>query len=283
MTPTRKTKTIIKLFKIAGITALIVVGIRMLLIASFVIPSISMQPTILPGDHILVNKLIPGPRIDWPFSSSSEYHSGSIRFAGLRNIKRNDILVFNIPYSGKQKIEKNLNIYYVKRCIGEPGDTLSIKEGVYYIYNADTVFKAKESWKAMLESIGLRDYSSDMFKRLGWTLNQFGPLYIPRKGDVVKLNEQNIDYYKTLIEYETSHPVVQKGSSFFQGDKELKEYRFDQHYYFVGGDFAIDSEDSRFWGLLPADHIIGVASVIWKSVDPASKEYRFNRFLKGLR
>ncbi|MDR3245208.1 MAG: signal peptidase I, partial [Prevotellaceae bacterium] len=105
-------------------TILFAIALRVFLLASFVIPTYSMAPTILPGDFILVNKMIPGPRIlnSWDFLTGGTDFSMR-RLKGYRKVKRNEVLVFNFPYSNHNKLELDFNVFYAKRCIAVPGDT----------------------------------------------------------------------------------------------------------------------------------------------------------------
>jgi signal peptidase I len=82
-----------------------------------------------------------------------------------------------------------------------------------------------------------------------WTITDFGPYYIPRKGDTMKLTKSNTILYKTLIEYESGkEPII------------LKSYTFKNNYYFVAGDNLFSSKDSRYFGVIPEDYIIGVVT-----------------------
>jgi len=114
------------------------VVMRIFLFTSIIkIPSDSMEPAVLAGDFILANKQIPGhrvyqnikqPRIDGKVQTK--------RFKGIRKVRRNDILVFNFPYAaGWDKIDMDLNLYYLKRCVALPGDVFSIENGIYRVEN----------------------------------------------------------------------------------------------------------------------------------------------------
>ncbi len=260
----------------AILTILVVVTLRIFLFASFSIPSASMAPTLLPGDHIIVNKMIPGPRFDWLTRALSKNKKSTFRGWGVRSILRKDVLVFNAPYHTSDNIEKNLNVYYIKRCAGIPGDTLYIKNGIYVLKNE------QQSSSISLPFTGHVDefFQPEMFKAFGWTLTKFGPLYIPKKLDTIPINLINIYVYKRLIEYETNKKITIDENKVYLDGHPFNEYIFKQNYYFVIGDDAVDSNDSRYWGLLPEDHIVGRASFIWKSVDPQSHQLRLNRTLK---
>ena len=275
-----------KLLKILGnmallaiLTILIVVVLRIFLFASFKIPSSSMEPTLLPGDFIIVNKLIPGPRLDWWPGKNNKC---SYRINGRRSIERNEVLVFNKPYQKLGKMEKSLNTYYVKRCVAIPKDTFYIEDGIYKVKGISGELGNVKFQKEIFNYSETKGFKPRMFKELGWTIASFGPIYVPGEGTTVNLDSMNIIVYKNLIEYETGKSLIINENSYSIDDITIRQYTFNQKYYFVAGDFAIDSKDSRYWGLLPEDFIIGKASFIWKSKCPNTNKYGFDRFFKSI-
>lgn len=270
------------------ILAIIIIAIffRIFIFETFTIPTPSMQPSIEGGDRVIVNKLIPGPRLITNFFSlkdgvSLEY----TRLSGWRKIKRNDVLIFNYPYSNNEYLGLDRNVFYAKRCVGIPGDTFYIENGIYKVKGVtDTLghyLSQKQFYEIPVEQLNQWVYNCFPYDdRYGWTTKQFGPLYIPAKGDTLSINITNIPLYKSLITYETKQTVSDSTAYILLGDSIINKYVFQKNYYFMTGDYVFDSKDSRYWGLLPEDHIVGKVSIIYRSVDPQTRKDRWNRFFK---
>ena len=108
-------------------------------------------------------------------------------------------------------------------------------------------------------------------------------MYIPSKGDCIRLGRTETLIYKKIIEWETGHTLHIERDTLYNGDTPITSYTFTHNYYFMGGDKVENSQDSRYWGLLPDELIIGKASFIWKSIDPDSHQVRWERFMKSIR
>lgn len=106
--------------------------------ASFRIPSDSMSPGLREGDFVLVWKPVVGARLFNLNKSLNLEQTDIYRLPGFRNIKRNDVVVFNFPHPNDwNHIEMHIMKYYIKRCIGLPGDTLSIRKGMFKVKGVD--------------------------------------------------------------------------------------------------------------------------------------------------
>ncbi|RZK33594.1 MAG: signal peptidase I, partial [Hymenobacter sp.] len=108
-------------------------------------------------------------------------------------------------------------------------------------------------------------------KQRGWQLDNYGPLPVPKKGQVIALTPDNAAiYYKIVSQYEHNQNVSWNNQTgmILQDGQPLTSYTIKQNYYFMMGDNRHNSEDSRFWGFVPEDHIVGKASLIWLSIDP---------------
>ena len=95
-----------------------------------------------------------------------------------------------------------------------------------------------------------------------WTIKNFGLLYIPRKGDIMKVSPQNAALHKILLEYETHQclDINWERKQVLLNGKPFHQHVFLHDYYFMAGDNVINSSDSRYWGLVPDDYIIGIVS-----------------------
>ena len=272
--------------KVVCFSILFFVFLRIFVFSFFKVPTSSMVPTIMPYDQIVVNKLILGPRLFnfWNFKDKNKITYK--RLKGIRKVKRNDVLVFNLPYEAdRENLIFNLDIFFVKRCVAIPGDVFYIKNGIYRIKNnLDTL--GCYSYQKEFAQRNTKSIRTDYFKCFPydaihrWNVMNFGPIFIPGKGDRLRINSHNIKLYKGLIQYETKIEISINGDRIYIGDRILKDYTFTKDYYFMAGDYSAHSFDSRYWGLLPEDHIVGKAVLIWKSEDKVADKFRWGRFLK---
>lgn len=122
-------------------------------------------------------------------------------------------------------------------------------------------------------------YDPDIFPhqpRHRWNSGHFGPVIIPKKGMNMKLNAENAGIYKTIIEQHEGNTLVIKGDSVIINKKPVTTYTFQSDYFFVLGDNRNDSKDSRFWGFVPENHLIGKASYILFTSSGSPQGRRFS-------
>jgi len=316
--------------------------IRTFLIEAFTIPTPSMEKSLLVGDFLFVSKVSYGARtpmtpLSFPFvhqelpivggkSYSDAVKWGYHRLPGFGNIKNNDVVVFNYPGNVfypdddlKRPIDKKT--HYIKRCVGIPGDSLKIIDGLLYINNkavplpehgqmtytvitdGNTINpKTLEKYNIyeganlgngiyqftltheiadelkklpFIKSVELYNQlpgAPSQFQKLfpfdshyNWNIDNYGPIWIPKAGSTITLTEANLPFYqRCIVEFENNSLVI-KGNQFIINGTPTTTYTFKQDYYWMMGDNRHNSADSRFWGFVPEDHIVGKAVFIWLS------------------
>lgn len=246
--------------------------IRIFAVDQFPVNTYSMSPTISAGDKIVVNKLIFGARLYKSFDFKNGSPLKSFRIKGFRKIKHNDIIVFNFPYDNKwHKIQFKINLVYTKRCIGLPGDIISVVNGYFLNNNYGDSLSLFTNQK-YLSKIAIKDLPRGFSKPYpinsisnNWNIKDFGPIYIPKAGELILLSPINYELYKILIEYETGKVLSILNNKIYLGSVFIDHYKFKKNYYYVVGDNLLNSLDSRYFGFIPEEFIIGVVSRIKKN------------------
>ena len=111
-----------------------------------------------------------------------------------------------------------------------------------------------------------------------WNTDNYGSIWIPAEGATIDLNEENIALYRdVIVNYEHNKDVRFENGQVIIDGETVTQYTFKQDYFFMMGDNRHNSEDSRFWGFVPEDHIVGKAFFIWLSLD------KYESFFKKVR
>jgi signal peptidase I len=336
---------------------------RWFFVEPFTIPTPSMEKSLLVGDYLFVSKLHYGARtpktpLQIPLAANKIWGTEipsflrwiqlpQYRLPGFSEVTRNDAVVFNYP--PEVDLPTDMKTYYIKRCIGLPGEEISmqnqqvyidgkpivapihsqtsyaletreiLKERVFQGFGITDVDQTANGYQVHTDSVtaeelrkaeftvkltkqlyeksdaysGARFFSqvngigSTMLPKFDWTIDNFGPMRIPKKGAVLPVEPQNLFLYEHVIRhYEGNEDVKVEGGKLMIGGKEVTSYTFKQNYYFMMGDNRHNSADSRFWGFVPEDHILGKALFVWLSVNPNPSEeegrVRWKRLFTGI-
>jgi len=241
-----------------------------------------MENTLLPGDFILVNKSA------YSISTPRRIPILNIKFPGIRLIKldkpvRNDVIVFVFPGNSNELKPAN-GENYVKRIIGEPGDLLQIIDKKVFI-NGKRIADPPTALIDSSDIIMKGRKGKDIFPPGKiWNRDNYGPISVPYKGMTININPNNIDEWEIIIDREFGRKVVSvEGTVITINNKPVRSYKFKKDYYFVLGDNRDNSLDSRYWGFVPDDKIIGKAFMIYWSINMKQKVSGINDFFKSIR
>lgn len=323
-----------------------------LFLQAFFIPTGSMEQTLLAGDVILVSKLHYGTRTPKTLLQLPLMHQtirGTripsylpwiqlpiYRLPGFSKVKRGDKVIFNNIEELDKPVDQRT--YYIKRCVGLPGDTVRMKNTQLYVNeeaqpsypNLQHSYYLKTSTKLsdwFFRQYNISKYMATQRDHLIYTTAQqaaqiaqlsyvqeirpnimprayhdpkvyphsvlfpgnrdnFCPLTVPAQGMKISINPKTlVQYASVIIHYEGHKNVRIAKDQLWINEQPVKEYTFRQDYYFVMGDNRHDSHDSRFWGFLPADHLVGKAILVICSLDPEKgivSKIRWSRFFQKI-
>jgi signal peptidase I len=250
----------------------VVLVINSFLLASFEVPTGSMEDTVAIGDRVFVNKFIYGGSTPYtiPLTSIRIPH---IRVPGFRDVARGDVIVFDWP-GGRDQVEKPRQMWYLKRCIGLPGDTIQIQNQVIYV-NGRMVPDPSHAKHLRAGIFAPGMVNPAIFPR-GSNFNEdnYGPVVVPRKGMSVPLSSDNFAAWEVFIRREGHEAQILGGIVRIDG-REVHEYTVERDYVFAMGDNRDNSLDSRFWGFVPREDVIGKPMIVYWSWDPSIPIYHF--------
>jgi len=168
---------------------------------------------------------------------------------------------------------------YIKRCIGLPGETLKIEHRQVMINGA-----AIENPQGLMFNYQFELINPAMKKRIedkytinnfaDWTVDNYGPVTIPAKGMTITLDHHQFEMYKRVIDVYENHSIEERDGQFFIDGVAQTQYTFESDYYWMMGDNRHHSADSRFWGFVPENHVVGKAVFTWFS--KGNPEYHKN-------
>ena len=201
----------------------------------------------------------------------------------------NDVVAFEIPANFYDPAASDYSIL-IKRIIGLPGDTIELKDQELYInrikYRTPSFIKINLNDKPFVKADSkIFPYDSK------WNLENYGPIVIPKKGMTVELTPKNILQWQNAINSEQEKKAISvEGTVITLNGTPIRDYTFEKDYYFVLGDNRQNSIDSRYFGYVPEDWIIGKAVMIYWSQMPVQSsgisEYfssiRFSRLMQTI-
>lgn len=258
-------RTVADYARVLVITLIAAFLLKLLVIEAFRIPSPSMERTLLVGDFILVNKLAYGIRspLRIPFTG---IELPRLVVPPWVRVRRGDVLVFEFPGTAEE-IEPEKRVSFVKRCVGLPGDIVEIREGRVFVNgmalgSPRTGMGTGDLHSAWRPSANFYPPGS-MYSNI-----QYGPLRVPRKGDTIEITGRTIEQWRVFLERE-GYRIDRRFDAVLVDGQPASRVIVRKDYYFVLGDNRDNSLDSRFWGFVPDDNVVGEALAIYWSWDPA--------------
>ena len=300
----------------AGAIAIVLL-LRGFAFTSCLIPSTGMENSLFQGGRILVNKWSYGLRL--PLMSAFSYHRWR-----ERPVQKRDIVVFNNP-AGIQQPTIDRREIYISRCIGTPGDTLLV-DSLFSVSSPEAQFNpdkkrlytypaSKENLITSLirtlsitndglmgsdDSTHVRSFSRYEYYLLEQAIGdrnwirpltekqdkELKPLIVPSKGKALRVYPWNITLLRnTLVMHEGKQAEIKNDTLYIDG-KPTQHCFFTKDYYWMASNNSVNLSDSRLFGFVPQDHMIGKASLIWFSKEKGTgilDGYRWNRFFQSVK
>ena len=259
-------KKLIKFFKIAFLVVIIALIIKAFAIDAFQIPSTSMENTLQPGDFIFANKFayeIATPR-EIPIAN---LHIPQYKLFEVGKPEINDIVIFEFP-QGFENDPIRGGSKYVKRLIAGPHDTLRITNGEIFVNGKAIKLPSTYKNPNYADDKEVMKDEAIYPPEAKWNRDSYGPIIIPAKGDTIMIAPENFDRWQSVIVMDHGErSLLSEGTIVTLDGRAIFEYVLKQDHYFVIGDNFEESMDSRHFGFITDNMIIGKALFIYWSYD----------------
>ncbi len=253
------------------------------------------------GRKIILSNPDEYPILVQPVDKADNYVKRCVAIAGDNLEIKKSVVYIN----GKQsQFPPKSETYYYVETSGQPLDETAMKDEYDVDINNTEEFQAtdkpnifrmlltaeakeKMQKNGLAKNISLETYAEKSGGMVfpydnihKWTIDDFGPLWVPKKGETLTLTADNYSLYERAIRTYEGNKLEMKDGKFYINDKQMNQYTFKMDYFWMMGDNRHDSQDSRYWGFVPEDHIVGKASLIFMSWD---KGPRWNRILRSIK
>ncbi len=250
-------------------------------------------------DYLLSHPEKFGDMIWRPIDRRDNYVKRCVAVGGdVLTVKNGQVIVNGKP---QEYIPTLQHGFYVR--VREPLNKLALRElgvtsidltplgnNIYYIFMTDNTAKKVEHFSVVDTLVkDIKEpgkYDAKIFPHspnYNWNRDNYGPLHIPEAGETAEINMTNLPIYDRIISVYEGNDLQVKDSVIYINGEVATQYTFKQNYYFMMGDNRHNSVDSRYWGFVPEDHVVGRPVFVWLSLDPDKSfpaNIRFNRFFK---
>ncbi|HMK39374.1 MAG TPA: signal peptidase I [Bacteroidota bacterium] len=235
-------------------------------LASFEVPTGSMENEIMAGDFLFVNKFIYGgttPRTI-PFTN---VRLPWFRVPAFRDVRRGDVIVFEFP-GQREEIQSPEFMFYLKRCVALSGDTIQVINRILYVNGKPSPIPRNMKFNNL--NPRPQGYADPKIFPRDAAFNEdfWGPVVVPRQGDVLDLNSSTYARWNTFIAREGHRVRLDERARVTVDGVPATTYVVRRNYLFGMGDNRDNSLDSRFWGFIPEENIVGTPMIVYWSWDP---------------
>jgi signal peptidase I len=240
-----------------------------------------MENTLRIGDHVLVNKVAYGARTPQrlPFTSAE---IPFFRLPAIKRPARGDVVVFEFP-GARDELLNPEEVNFVKRCVAVAGDTVQVLRSVLYVNGK--AFPNRPGMIVPPEPTVPQGYRDQRMFPPGACYNKdhYGPVVVPGKGDTIYLAASALPRWLDFIKREGHDVAFDGAGSVLVDHRPTNEYIVQRDYIFVMGDNRDNSMDSRFWGFVPEENVIGEVTLVYWSRDPDATFWPLTERLRTIR